>query len=119
MPNEENLNIFPYRLPSEMVKFSPPPIGTQTIEPIFCNWSWPVLFPTYVPYCCTLGGNATEKVEPKNVLVTEVIEFAMTNTDLPDMEADIFTASVKKLDALTARDHAKEALEKARNKLEG
>jgi len=67
----------------------------------------------------TQGGNATEKVEPKNVLVTEVIEFAMTNTDLPDMEADIFTASVKKLDALTARDHAKEALEKARNKLEG
>jgi len=67
----------------------------------------------------TQGGNGTEKVEPKNVIVTELITFALTNTDLSDIEAEIFAASVKKLDALTARDHAKAALEKARNNLEG
>jgi len=67
----------------------------------------------------TKSGNETEKAEPKSVLVTELIQFVMTNTDLPDMEADVFTASVKKLDLLTARDHAKAALEKARNNLEG
>lgn len=67
----------------------------------------------------TQGGNGTEKVEPKNVIVTELITFAMTNTDLSDIDADVFAASVKKLDTLTARDHAKAALEKARNSLEG
>ena len=42
----------------------------------------------------------------------------MKNTDLADMEEEVFAASVKKLDALTARDYAKVALEKARNNLE-
>jgi len=66
----------------------------------------------------TQGGNATEKAEAKNVIVTELIKFSMKNTDLADMEEEVFAASVKKLDALTARDYAKVALEKARNNLE-
>merc|ERR1712193_293481 len=67
----------------------------------------------------TKSGNETEKAEPKNVVVTEVITFAMSNTDLGDMETDVFDASVKKLKELEARDQAKAALEKARNNLEG